>query len=135
MVLIFPVMLGKLGHINPYNPLAPAHAPVLSDVRKQHLLYGNATGGGHLHGVGHACESEFPADWTADMVVANVMEAAANDNLNWQQQQNGNFVAETMEAGVQIRVVLDNTRSEIITAYPVSLPRNPCPNGRAANEH
>ncbi|HYD19493.1 MAG TPA: EndoU domain-containing protein [Patescibacteria group bacterium] len=135
--LIFPAMLGQLGKINPFNPLKPMESkfhPQLSEARRQHILHGDATGGGHLHGVGHACKSEFPADWNEERVVETVTRLAANDNLGWKQQRNGNYVAEADEGTVRVRIVLDDSRTEIITAYPVNQPLNPC--GRApANDN
>lgn len=137
--LVFPPMLGQLGKINPFMPLgtpsAQSHvAPVLSDARKEHILHGDATGGGHLYGTGKACKSEFPRDWSADDIVSTVTAVAANDNVAWQKQKNGNYVAEAPVSGVTIRIVLNRDQTQIITAYPLNTPRNPC-GGRPANDN
>lgn len=135
-VLVFPEILGQLGKINPFDPLGktrPAHEITLSEKRKVHLLYGDATGGGHLYGIGKPCASEFPADWQAEEVVERVL-SHANDNLDWQQQQNGNHVAETTDGALRIRIVIDSQRKEIVTAYPVNVQRNPC-GSRPANDN
>lgn len=100
---------------------------LLSDTRITHILYGDETGGGHLHGTGTPCKSEFPADWNEEKIIQTTKSIAANDNLNWRQEQNGYFVTEDMTDGVNVRVVLDPQRSYIITAYPTNVPRNPCP--------
>lgn len=107
--------------------------PHISASRTQHILYGDAHGGGgHLHGVGKPCKSEFPADWSAEKIIATVTQDAANDNLNWRHEKNGYEVADTTDGGVTIRIVVNGDHSEIITAYPTSTPRNPCP---AANDN
>ncbi len=135
--LVFPAMLKQLGTINPMNPMmgtASQHAPQLTEKRKMHMLHGDQSGGGHMHGTGAPCKSEFPADWTEDKIVATVTNMAANDNLGWQQQKNGNYVAEANDGQVRVRVVLNSNRTQIITAYPVNLPLNPCNRG-AANDN
>lgn len=117
--------------IHKENPAVPprsaATVPLhLSKARRQHILYGDAHGGGHLHGAGMACKSEFPASWSADKVLKVVTTDAANDNLDWHHEKNGYDVADTMEDGIQIRIVVNGTHSEVITAYPLNTPRNPC---------
>lgn len=135
--LVFPAMLKQLGTINPMNPMmgtSSQHAPQLTEKRREHMLHGDRTGGGHLHGTGAPCKSEFPASWNEDKIVTTVMQMAANDNLGWQQQKNGNYVAEANEGQVRVRVVLNSNRTQIITAYPVNMPLNPCNRG-AANDN
>lgn len=97
------------------------------------MLHGDQRGGGHLHGTGKPCKSEFPADWDADEVTAHVKSVAANDNLDWEKQDNGYYVAEQAVEGIRVRVVLNRDRSGIVTAYPTNVKRNPCP--RAANDN
>jgi len=136
LVIILPMVIDGLGQINPVDPmgaLPEQHSgPIVTAQRKQHILYGDKNGGGHLHGTGHACKSEFPADWSADKVIRTVETQAANDNLRWTQQDNGYYVAETPVEQVKIRIVVDADKKNIITAYPVNVARNPCP---AANDN
>lgn len=108
-------------------PSIPAPQPRLSPQREAHILYGDDRGGGHLHGVGQPCKSEFPAAWTARDVIKNVREAAANDNINWRREQNGYYSGEGTIHRVRVRIILDGEKDDIITAYPINLPRNPCP--------
>jgi len=89
-------------------------------------LYGDHRGGGHIHGADQPCKSEFPKDWDAEDVIATVTKQAANDNLRWRQEDNGYHVSEKMHGNVKVRVVMDDDRSHIVTAYPVNQPRNPC---------
>ncbi len=120
--LIFIVDMVK----HPEGPL-PALQPALSAQAEQHLLYGDERGGGHLHGMGKACKSEFPEDWDKDEIIAHVKKVAANDNLGWERQNNGYYVAEQMVQDTRVRVVLNQNRTKIVTAYPTNVKRNPCP--------
>jgi hypothetical protein len=102
--------------------------PSISDARVNHILYGDKHGGGgHLHGMNLPCKSEFPAEWDAKEVISIVMKDAANNGLDWHQERNGNYVADAQEGKVIIRIVENRSRTEIITAYPLNTPRNPCP--------
>jgi len=117
---------------HPQGPL-PEIMPVLTEQAEKHILYGDARGGGHLHGIGKPCKSEFPEDWDEEEIVARVKDIAANDNLNWQEQGNGYHVAAEMVEDIRVRVVLNHDQTKIITAYPTNVPRNPCP--RPANDN
>jgi filamentous hemagglutinin len=108
-------------------PGIPAPLPRVSPEREQHILYGDATGGGHLHGIGKPCKSEFPASWDAKEIISKVRNTAANDNINWRRERNGYHVAERMIGNVRVRIVLDEGKDDVVTAYPLNLPRNPCP--------
>ena len=110
-----------------------APTPALTAEAEQHILYGDHRGGGHLHGTGVPCKSEFPADWDAYEVIDRVQAIAANDNLDWEKQDNGYYVAEQAVEGTRVRVVLNRDRSGVVTAYPTNVTRNPCP--RAANDN
>lgn len=114
-------------------PQTARQVPVITAQAEQHMLHGDQWGGGHLHGTGMPCKSEFPADWDADEVIAHVKSVAANDNLDWDKQDNGYYIAEQVVDGTRVRVVLNRDRSGIVTAYPTNVKRNPCP--RAANDN
>ena len=115
-------------------PVSAPSQPVLTAQAEQHMLHGDRRGGGHLYGTGKACKSEFPADWDAGEVIAQVKNIAANDNLDWELQENGYHVAEQTVEGTRVRVVLDRDRTGIVTAYPTNVRRNPCPANDNARE-
>jgi len=115
-------------------PVSAPLQPVLTAQAEQHILHGDRRGGGHLHGAGKACKSEFPADWDAGEVVAHVKNIAANHNLGWELQDNGYHVAEHTVEGTRVRVVLDRDRAGIVPAYPTTVRRNPCPANDNARE-
>ncbi len=99
----------------------------VSDQRRTHILYGDETGGGHRHGLGKACKSEFPVDWDDARIITTVKRVAANDNLDWKKENFGLYTAEEMVDGVKVKVVLNKEKASVITAYPVNVTRNPCP--------
>lgn len=105
----------------------------LSHRAKTHILYGDRSGGGHMHGIGKPCKSEFPEDWDKDEIIDTVEKIAANDNLNWRKQDNGYYVTNKKEDGLKIRVVVSPDKTEVITAYPLNVTRNPCP--KAINDN
>jgi len=102
-------------------------ASAISPQRRTHILYGDATGGGHLFGTGKPCKSEFPKHWDEETIIKEVDLIAANDNLNWEQQRNGYYVTEQKVGTVNVRVVKGRKNEQVITAYPTNVPRNPCP--------
>lgn len=116
------------------SPTVQTRVIHLSQDRQQHILYGDARGGGHKFGVGKPCKSEFPQDWDDAEIIETVKEIAANDNLDWRREDNGYYVTETFEERVKVRVVLGPEKENIITAYPVNVKRNPCP-AKPANDN
>ena len=111
-------------------------ASSISPQRREHILHGDATGGGHMHGANKPCKSEFPEHWDEDTIIKEVELIAANDNLAWQQQRNGYYVAEQKVGTVKVRVVKGRNGKDVITAYPTNVKRNPCPRqGFPANDN
>ena len=100
--------------------------PRLSDERIDHILYGDARGGGHHHSANRPCKTEFPKTWDEDKIISTVRQLAANDNAPWRKEENGYYVAEQNYEDLVIRVVLDEEGDDIITAYPTNLEPNDC---------
>lgn len=132
------LLLLLLGQVNPLHPVADIQQkiasvtaidnPTLTSARLRHITDGDARGGGHLHGTGAPCKSEFPASWTREKIARDIPLLAANDNLNWKESRNGYVTADTVTAdGLKVRIVVDPQDNEIVTAYPTNVARNPCP--------
>ena len=100
---------------------------ILSQSRINHILEGDGQHGGHRHGTGTPCKSEFPASWDDAKIIKITKMIAANDNLPWDRQRNGYHVSEFWVEGVNVRVVLGQNKERVITSYPINVPRNPCP--------
>lgn len=113
------------------NIAANDNHPALTQQSITHILYGDARGGGHKFGSGKPCKSEFPENWSDEKIIETITAIAANDNINWREEDNGYFVTESLQDNVRIRVVLNDDKTRIITAYPTNVKRNPCP----ANDH
>jgi hypothetical protein len=95
----------------------------ITDARRQHILVGDARGGGHKFGMGRAEKSEFPKEWDDDKII-NIALMIANDN-RWPQRPSGRYWLKLGEVeGLHIRVVLNREKMEIVTAYPINVRRN-----------
>lgn len=99
---------------------------IISDYAKKHILYGNKSGGGHKHGTGKPCKSEFPKNWNDKKIISTIQTLAANDNNQWKKEGNGYHTIEKTVEGIDIRVVIGKKKKNIITAYPTNTQRNPC---------
>ena len=141
LVIIILLCFSGLINLNSIKNYFIKDAPLITrDVnitqkRQNHILYGDDHGGGHLYGMGKPCKSEFPKDWDKYKIIENVKILAANDNLNWKEQRNGYFVAESSVENLRLRVVLDKEKDDVITAYPVNVTRNPCNIQKPANDN
>lgn len=100
--------------------------PTISEQRAQHILYGDGTGGGHLHPGGPG-KSAFPASWSADRVLDEVDRIASDPSIAAQVQRNGRTVKEATVDGISIRVVQEpaSRGGGVVTAFPTNVPRNP----------
>lgn len=99
--------------------------------RRIHILVGDATGGGHKHGMGYPGKTEFPQGWDDEKIIAAAF-AVANDSTI-PMRASGKYWLKMKEIdGVQVRVVLDRALREVVTAYPLNLPRNPGRKARSA---
>ena len=98
--------------------------------RVRHILYGDATGGGHLW-PGAPGKTPFPESWSAQKIIDEVEDIATDPALDWIQQTGRagadrtragdpvRFVVEGVREGVRIKVVIEPLGEGIITAHPV----------------
>ncbi|MDE3739086.1 DUF637 domain-containing protein [Pseudomonas resinovorans] len=97
--------------------------------RTQHILLGDATGGGHLW-PGAAGKTAFPATWNGNKVMHNVSDLATDPKASWTQLTGKpgaqfttkgkpvRWAVEGVRDGVNIRVIVEPHGEGIITAYP-----------------
>ncbi|NDE91169.1 MAG: hypothetical protein EB059_08570 [Alphaproteobacteria bacterium] len=91
----------------------------LTDQRRIHILFGDKTGGGHKYGTGSPGKTEFPESWDDEKIIT-VTKRIANDNqLPMRPSGRRYWLRMGEEEDLQIRVVLDRERGEIVTSYPV----------------
>ncbi len=97
--------------------------PDLTDEKgANHILGGDATGGGHRSGTGKPGKSEFPKDWSDEKIKGEVSDVAT-DPQSTHTQQGARTKSEGTIQGIDITVIHDGER--IITAFPTNTPRNP----------
>jgi hypothetical protein len=101
---------------------APDYANIVSPGRTEHILNGDATGGGHMW-PGAPGKTPFPRDWSGARIMHEVSDIAT-DPASTRVRQGGREVVTGTRGGVDIRVIVDYTNDNIITAYPTNLPRN-----------
>jgi hypothetical protein len=94
--------------------------------RTNHILNGDATGGGHLW-PGAPGKSSFPQGWSENKIMNTVSDIATDPAIPEIVQSNGRIVKNAIVDGVEIRVVLDppSKGGGIVTAFPTNAPRNP----------
>jgi len=91
---------------------------------KEHILEGDATGGGHRPGTGITGKSEFPQGWSDDKILTEISDVAT-DPESQRDVVGGRTVITGARDGVEIRVIVDNATGRIVTGYPTNIPRNP----------
>lgn len=118
------------------KPVTPVQRPSEADLvnlasqqRTQHILLGDATGGGHLW-PGAPGKTAFPSTWTESQIMHNVSDLATDPSATWTQltgRAGANYTSkgapvrwavEGVRDGVSIRVIVEPRGEGIITAYP-----------------
>ncbi|WJF89111.1 EndoU domain-containing protein [Paraburkholderia bonniea] len=94
--------------------------------RTNHILNGDATGGGHLS-PGAPGKSVFPDSWSASKIMNSVSNIATDPSIPETVQANGRIVKNGTVDGIDIRVVIEpaSKGGGIVTAFPTNVPRNP----------
>ncbi|WP_371231666.1 filamentous hemagglutinin N-terminal domain-containing protein [Pseudomonas sp. QE6] len=124
------------GSSSSFNKLLPKATPsadslinLASTQRTQHILLGDATGGGHLW-PGAPGKTAFPASWNGDKVMHNVSDLATDPKASWTQLTGKpgaqlttkgkpvRWAVEGVRDGVSIRVIVEPHGEGVITAYP-----------------
>jgi len=119
---------GKLGKLAKTGKGADAaksadeFVDLVSAARRNHILYGDKTGGGHLW-PGLPGKTPFPKGWSADKVMHEISDVATDPNLVFRTGRGGSTIVTGTRDGVDIQVILRD--GDIITGYQTNLPRNP----------
>jgi len=103
--------------------LARADRPSPADIRlnadrREHILDGDATGGGHRHGTGRPGKTEFPAHWDDDTITGAVLSVARSPDQapvrqNWNQRWSVRGTRDSVEI-----VAIVTPDGQIWTAWP-----------------
>ena len=108
--------------------------------RRTHILDGDADGkGGHRAGTGLPGKTEFPAEWSDDVVLDNITDVVKDPNSTWK-QETGRPGAEFTKKGapvkwsvtgtrdgIDIRVLVEPSGRGVVSGYPTNTPPNPLP--------
>lgn len=97
-----------------------SYVNLASEKRTQHILFGDAKGGGHIW-PGAPGKSAFPKDWSPDKIMNEVSDLVTDPNIKW----NKNKVVKGIQRyeiigvkdGVKIKIITDG--KDIVTAYPI----------------
>ncbi|WP_323652438.1 RHS repeat-associated core domain-containing protein, partial [Pectobacterium parmentieri] len=140
-----PDPIGLLGGIRPqayiHNPLTwidplglaestceqpnqPETVDLASPKRRQHILDGDATGGGHRPGTGIPGKSEFPQGWSDDKIMHEISDIATDPSLEPTIGRGGRLVTNGTRDGIDIRVIQEKN-GDIVSGFPTNVPRNP----------
>jgi len=114
--------LGLFGCEHPSSG-APEYVDLASDGRRIHILYGDATGGGHMW-PGLPGKTPFPKDWSGDRIMHEISEISTDPNA-WAnaQLQGRRAVLFGTSGDVEIKVVVARSSGDIITGHPTNLER------------
>lgn len=93
------------------------NAYTLNPQTQVHILTGDTAGGGHKCGAKKG-KSEFSCDWSDEKII-RLVKRVANDNKAPLRKSGRYLVRIGEEEGVQVRVLLNKEKREIVTAYPV----------------
>ncbi len=110
---------------------ASQNVNLASTQRTQHILYGDATGGGHMFGLTRLFngKTKFPMTWGPQRIMNAVSEVATSPNSTWIQQTGkpgalftkaGDPVTYRVEGivdGINMRVIVRG--DDLITAFPI----------------
>jgi len=87
--------------------------------RTTHILDGEpGGGGGHQHGVGKPGKTEFPASWTDERVIANILDVARrHDKPPTRQVWNDSWLCSGTRDAVKVWSVVERS-GDILTGWP-----------------
>jgi hypothetical protein len=96
-----------------------------SPKRANHILHGDATGGGHMF-PGKSGKTIFPESWSANKILHEVSDVVSDPSVRWESNRTvrglDRFKARGVRDGVEIEVIIEPKGEGIISAWPVSGP-------------
>ena len=102
-----------------------------SPKRSNHILQGDATGGGHMF-PGKQGKTVFQASWSGDKILHEASDIVTDPSIKWETNRTvrgiDRFKARGVRDGVEIEVIVEPKGEGIISAWPVSdagIIRNP----------
>ncbi len=111
------------------NSLNPANYPSLLPERdKQHILYGDSSGGGHMY-PGKPGKTTYPKHWSGDKIAYEVSDIVTSPTTQWYAQTGtggqytnsgkpARWVSFETRDGIRIRTVYEPATGRVVTAFP-----------------
>jgi hypothetical protein len=90
--------------------------------RTDHILQGDATGGGQLW-PGLPGKTAFPESWSEARIMHEISDVATDPSSTFSPAGRGSTIVTGLRDGVEIQVVLRG--GNIVSGYPINLPRDP----------
>src|SRR5690242_15958495 len=107
-----------------WDSVDAADRPKVEDInvtpeRSTHILDGEpGGGGGHRHGVGKPGKTEFPASWTDERVIVNILDVARRpDKPPTRQDWNDSWLCSGIRDAVKVWSVVERS-GDILTGWP-----------------
>jgi hypothetical protein len=97
---------------------------LLDPTGEEHILEGDATGGGHRSGTGNPGKSEFPQSWSDEKIAGEISDVATDPDSKREPGRRGRTVVNDTRDGVDIEVIVE-PNGRIVTGYPKNTHRNP----------
>ena len=98
---------------------------VVSDGRREHILTGDDTGGGHRPGQNVPGKSEFPPGWSDDRIIDAIKEVANDPASSRGPGRLGRILVNGSRGGVDITVIVEGDKTTVVSGFPTNRPRNP----------
>jgi hypothetical protein len=99
----------------------------VTPARRVHILDGDSTGGGHGPGRNIPGKSEFPASLKDDEIIDGITDIAS-DPKNYPggtiPTGKKRVVIRGMVKTVETEIVVDTSKRQVVTGYPINVPRN-----------
>jgi len=105
-----------------YRWLGRGYVNLASVKRTGHILFGDKTGGGHMW-PGKPGKSIFPNHWKGGEIMHYISDIATDPSVHFVESSTKSglirYVGVGQREGVNIKVVLDASKNEIISGYPL----------------
>ena len=94
-----------------------------SPKRANHILHGDATGGGHLF-PGKPGKTVFPESWSGEKIMHETADIVTDPGIQWEVNRTvrgvERFKARGIRDGVEVEVIVEPKGEGIISSWPVS---------------
>ena len=109
------------------------YTSILSDRDRQHILYGDSSGGGHMY-PGQPGKTTYPKHWSGEKIEHEVSDIVTSPTTKWYAQTGtggeytskgrpARWVSYEIRDGIRIKTVYEPATGRIVTAFPDNSPK------------